>query len=1009
MNHSSVYLRKPWALFGVGLSLFAAQTAFSQPTSTTSSDTTKKDDMVSLEKVTVTGSFVPLSGTVQASPVVTIKADDIGASGATDVNHLLKQLTALFSGNGNLGTELNNGGTGESNIALRNLSTLVLLNGQRLINSPNSNGKLVDVNQIPTAMIDRVDVLKDGASTIYGSDAIGGVVNIILRKNYTGFEAGTRFGTDKGGDYRTREGYIMGGVSTDTGSITIAAQHFENTALGTLARPLTTLTPAEINARGFNVTSSVYSGTYPGRVGNDVLAGSTLIATGAPGFKASVTSPGMKSSPNDPAKTLADLEAAGIYIKINTTPAGIAAGGATALNTTLFDNPLIVNTKRDQFVASAEKQLYGKSLEVFSDFLFSDTVNGGAGLAPSPIAGVGPGGGNTLFIPANNPYNVFNVDFPGPLAARTRAIEFGKRSSVNETTMWRLLAGLRGEINDKYSWEATFNYSRASALQRILGGVNGANMNTAMVPLLDDSGNYVFNAAGKPLSMLTDSQGNNLPVYNYFALPGFNDKSTLDALSTTLYQNGVTTLRDIGFILRGAPFELPAGELKFAIGASTYKETIESSVDALFANGLALGYNPASTFAGGARRNKGAFIEFNVPVFSDKQNIPGLHQLDLTPGYRYEKLEPGGNASTPKVGLRWLPFDDQFAIRSTWAKGFIAPSIFDLFGPSAGNSPAYAIWVGDGRSGSGGSLGTMVTGQFGTANELSNPLRKAAHSTSYTFGVVYSPKQVKGLSVTIDYYNIKQDMVGGIDYTAVFADLNAKGSGSVYAGGFLFADNTRLTSTTPNQVTSTNVGSITIANNPAGDQKTDGLDFSVDYTFGTADFGRFSAGVNGTVLFNYRARATPDDPYNQYARVYTDQTNGLSQENGLLPGYLIKPYITNTYKSLSTSIFLNYIPTVIAPGSLFGGQDVVNNDTLDGKVAKIPSYFTADVSVSYTLPNFNHNWARNFVLTVGANNVFNKQPPYVPGDGNGSSENNTVKGAYDIVGRFIFAQIKKSF
>jgi iron complex outermembrane receptor protein len=960
-----------------------------------------------LERYEVTGSYLPVSASVTASPVLTIESAQIGQSGATDPLRLLRQLTPFFSGSNNQGTEANNGAAGESYVALRNLTTLVLINGQRIVGSPFQSGTIVDLNTIPTAMIDRIEILKDGASTVYGTDAVGGVVNVILKRDYNGFEIGGRLGRTTNGDFKTREAYVIGGASGAGYSLTVAAQHFENTPLLTTSRPLTTLTPSDIALNGFLPTSSVYSGTYPGRVGSDVLAGSTLIAVGAPGFNAAITSPGMKHSPSDPAKTLADLEATGTYIKVSSTPAGKAAGSATALNTTLFGNPVITNTKRNQFVGSGSKELAGKNLEVFGDFLFAQTTNGGSALAPSPIAGVGPAGANTLFIPANNPYNVFNVDFPGPLAARSRTIELGKRTSLNETNTWRIVLGLKGEINEKYSWEATYNYSRASLLQRIFGGANGANMNAAMVPLIEN-GEYVFNAAGKPLSTLNDSSGNPLPVYNFFALPGFNDPLTLNAIRTTLFQSGDTSLRNLAFILKGKPFELPAGDVSFALGAQTQSEDLSASVDALFANGLALGFNKADTFSGGSRSSKGAFLEVGVPITSAKQAIVGAHALDLTLADRYEKIQPGGNANSPKAGIRWQPIDDSFTIRATYADGFIAPSIVNLYGPAVGNSPAFQVLEGDGSAGAGGSLGKRVTIQ-GTASELSNPNLPSSKSKSYTAGVVWSPKPIKGLSFTLDYYHIAQDKVGTLDYTAIATDLNAKGSGSAFAKGFLFADGGSLTSAAANQVTSTNFGSITVTNDPAGDQWTDGLDIGIDYRFTTESFGRFDVGANANVLFNFKFRAAPTSPYLQYARNFTDDTNGAGSSNGLLPSYIVKPYISNVYGPVATSVFFSYVPKVTTTGSLFSDPTKPNSDRVDGKPYKIPSYFTVDLAISYTLPNFGKQWARNATLTVGANNLFGKKPPYVPVDGNPPGENNTVESQYDIIGRFLFVELKKQF
>ena len=1008
--------RKFRALLSLGTAGLLAVTTYGQSTATT----TKTDDKATtLEKFVVTGGYLPLSGAVAASPVISIDHNAIDLSGATDALQMVKQLTPLFAGNGNVGTELNNGGAGESNVALRNLSTLVLLNGRRIVNSPVSNGQAVDLNTIPTAMIERVEILKDGASTIYGSDAIGGVVNLILRKDFNGFEVNSRFGATGNGDYKTREVAVIAGVSLKGGSLTVAAQHFENTPLLTTDRPLTTMTPAMYTALGTapgGIPASM-SGSYPGRVASDIIAGSPL-AVGAPKYNASITTPPAKTNPNAAPQTLAQLEAAGIYIPVSSTPLGQSVGSATILNTTLYGNPLIVPTKRNQFVMNGTKELMGKSFEAFGDFMFSQTTNGGSGLAPSPIAGIGAGGGNSLFIPANNPYNLFGVGiglgavavpgFPQP-AVRTRLAELGNRSSKNETNTFRSILGFRGDINDNYSWEVAYNYSRGSAVQRILGGANGANMNQLMVPLLNSTGGYTYNAAGKPLSIYTDASGTNLPVYNPFALPGFNDPASIDAIRATLFQSSESSLRGIDFLLRGKPFALPAGDVAFALGAESRREDLSTAVDALFANGLALGYNPANTFSGGGRSNKAAFLETNIPVTSAKSEVVGFHQVDLTAAIRYEKISPGGEATTPKFGLRWRPIDDSIVIRSTWSKGFIAPSIYNLFGPSAGNSPSFTILEGTGGSGSGGSKTNTVTGQYGSAVELSNPGLAPSKSKSLTFGFVLSPKEIKGLSVSFDYYRITQDKVGAIDYTSVYADLNVKGSASKYAAGYVFADGSKITSTAPNQVNSTNAGTLTILKDFNGDLKTSGLDIGVDYLVTTDNYGRINVGANTNVLFDYKARSTSHDPYYQYARVFTDSTNGIGNSQGLLASYTLKPYINHTWRSLSTALAFTYLPGVSAPGTLFGDQSKTNAQRLDGKAYQIPSYFTTDLTVRYMLPNFGVELARNVSVTVGANNLFNKKPLYVPGGGNDSSENNTAKAAYDIIGRFMFVELKKSF
>jgi len=154
-----------------------------------------------MDRVQITGSLIPTADTVGVAPVETVDAERITLTGQQDILAVLRRYSTSFAGSGNAGQTENNGGFGEANVALRNLSTLILLDGRRLASSAFSNGAAVDVNTLPLAMIDRIEILKDGSSTIYGSDAVGGVVNIITKKNWNGFEVGTRYGFATGNGY----------------------------------------------------------------------------------------------------------------------------------------------------------------------------------------------------------------------------------------------------------------------------------------------------------------------------------------------------------------------------------------------------------------------------------------------------------------------------------------------------------------------------------------------------------------------------------------------------------------------------------------------------------------------------------------------------------------------------------------------------------------------------------------------------------------------------------------
>ena len=221
-----------------------------------------------LPPVLVTGSLIPTASTLDVAPLDVVSAEKIQTLGNSDILQTLKKITPSLSGSLNVGQEVNNGGFGESNIAIRNQPTLVLLNGRRLGNSSFSSGQFVDLNTIPMAAIDRVEVLKDGASALYGSEAIGGVVNIITKKNYTGTEIGGKFGSATGkGQFYQYEASIVSGLETDRASFVAAAQFFHQDPLKTTDRSTAGMDAAELDALGiYSGGQSFQSPSFDGEV-----------------------------------------------------------------------------------------------------------------------------------------------------------------------------------------------------------------------------------------------------------------------------------------------------------------------------------------------------------------------------------------------------------------------------------------------------------------------------------------------------------------------------------------------------------------------------------------------------------------------------------------------------------------------------------------------------------------------------------------------------------------------
>lgn len=965
----------------------------------------------------VTGSYLPDAATVNASPVVTLGRTAIEDSGATDPLRLLQSLTPYFSGNGNVGNEVNFEGFGESYVALRNLPTLVLVDGRRVADSPFTSTlspgtqPTVDLNTIPLAMVQRIDVLKDSASTVYGSDAVGGVINLILRKNYNGAEAGVRFGSDEHGGYRTKDAWFTAGVAKHGLSLTVGLDYFKSTNLPTTARPLAMLGPAGLVAHGQNpaVLAAYISSVYAGRNGAYLIAGSPL-AAGAPGYNPAFTSLPAKPGPTAAPESMSQLVADGYYLPINTTPRSRNAGGtASILNTARYGFSIVVPNERRQAYASLSQDILGRRLQAFGEFLFSKTTNGGSSLAPAPLAGVAA---SNLTIPADNPYNLFGVTIgvggvPNAPGVVTRLDEIGPRWSDNTVKTYRLVAGLRGAIGNRWTWETAFNVAQANGTEVLYGGANGAIMNQLLTPLLDSTGTqYVYDAQGRPLSVYVRN-GQHVPVYDFFGTAGVNAPATIDALRTNLHRTANVNQRGVDLRVSGKLFDLPTGTVSVAFGGETRRESTTSAADPIFNAGLALGYIPLSNVSGD-RSTSAAFAEVHIPLAQPANAVPLAYRADISAALRYEHISPGGDATMPKLGLHWLPFNDQFLIRATYSRGFVAPSIFALYGPAQGAVPTVAVPEGNGQTGPGGATGPIVSGQFfGRVVELGNPTLTPARSESYTFGAVYSPRRIRGLNLSADYYHIRQDKVGGFDFGYIVADLNAKGAASAYAPNFRFADGTQMTSNAPNQVTSTNAGALSVVYDPVGDLWTDGLDLGADYRRAVAGLGSFDVGADANVLFNFQARTNPRAPYLQYAREFTESINGRGNPQGVLPGYSLRAHLQHTLGRVHTSVEVSYLPAVNAPGTAFGAPAGTPNILrADLKPYTIPSYTTVDLAVACDLPDFGRSWARHLTLTVGANNLFNREAPFVPG---ASTEANTVESTYDIIGRFLFAEVRKEF
>ncbi len=877
-----------------------------------------------------------------------------------------------------------------------------MIDGQRVANSALSGAQAVDLNSIPLAMIESVEVLKDGASAIYGSDAIGGVINIKLKKDYNGVTISSRYGfpvegpKDHGSQYQVS---ILVGSSTDTARFTAGAQIYEQKPLLTKDREIGSQSAASLATQNIGAAPAYFSPSFPGKVqssGQIFLLASSPFAATLDGYNPTLSTPPVFTGQSF--NTVAAYNSYAIsHGYVDPTGHGLgpyvpAPGAGAILNTTDFGTTTVLEQDRRQFWATAEKDIFKDTLTLYSTFLYSDNSANGQ-LAPSPVPSLTT---YNTFVPANNPFNPFGIDLgQGGAAAprvRSRFVDFGNRTFVSLSDFFQWVGGLKGNFTPDYSYDLSYDYSQDRQEQQTRNAVNGALLNQAFIPI------GATDALGRPLSTLTDASGNNLPVYNIFGSSlrpgsGVNAPETLDALRATLFTWGQSELWSAQGVFRGTPFSLPAGKVAFAIGAGYNDESIQLQVDGLSSGNLAPGLNVAVPFARSMRTTAAGYAEVNIPVTSPDMKIPGLYALEINAAGRYQTFDPGGDAAIPKVGIRWQPIDDQFMIRGSYNQGFIAPSIFTLFGPAFASNPNVIV------QGQPGQVQTEVTG---------NPNLKASNSEQYGGGIVITPKNlVKNLTVSIDYYHVTEDHLAVSDPQSVANSLNALGSASPFAPGFTFQDGSHLTTTAPNQVTIDNWLNAAYPWEPAGALKTDGLDFSVNYVVPdetTRGFGKFSLTGTADYKLSYKYQQSPTLPFVEYKGTYTPF-------QGTIPEWSLNLSLAWEFHEFTFVVSANYLPEISDPGLLIGPYSqteqgfTINNTT---QPFHVPDYYTIDLQLSYEVGKGKlegRKWYDGSKFTVGCLNATDSKPPVI----SDAVEDNTDKNVYDILGQFVYFEISKKF
>jgi iron complex outermembrane receptor protein len=467
---------------------------------------------------------------------------------------------------------------------------------------------------------------------------------------------------------------------------------------------------------------------------------------------------------------------------------------------------------------------------------------------------------------------------------------------------------------------------------------------------------------------------------NLFAIkqaPGAVDASGIVGTATGTF---VSTLSNYDFKVHGKVFDLPAGSFDIAAGGEVRQEALSAVADPLSVISPvtgALGWNGATTltpFQVG-RTVKSVFAEARLPIFKD---APGAHLLEVTAAVRSESYSDTAGPTVPKVSLRYLPWNDEFALRGTYSKSFSAPTLFQLFGPSGvGFSPSLSF-----PAFGGGQVTNVQTNQTTGANPGLNPAR----SENHTLGFVYSPKAVKGLSVSVDYWNIRQSqLISSLGAQTIVSDVELNGPASPYAQFVHFNAFTGAPVTAKGQMSATDPSSIYVTNllvNLAS-VKQDGFDVTAKYVYNNDAVGRFEFATNLGIYNHYTTVSIPNTP--------AEEDVGFSSAlSGTIPRWSTYTSVDFTRGSYHAFLGERYVPSVV--------------DNVDG--ARIGAWYTTDLAADYTFGS-TVRYLAGAKLTLGINNVFNKMPPTDP-TLYGSLSNADI-GTYNPIGRFFYVDLKFKF
>jgi iron complex outermembrane recepter protein len=802
-------------------------------------------------RVDVTGTSIRRVEGEGALPVQIITRTDIERSGAVTAFDLLQQVSANNS-IGSLGPANGEGLAtyGAVNASLRGLGgarTLVLINGKRLANFA-GDGTAVNLTSIPFSAVERVEILKDGASAIYGSDAIAGVINFILRQDFTGVQATAYYGnsTRSAGNPYVWQGTATlgyGDLTKDKYNIFVSLDYQQSNSLNAKDRGFSA--SSINNSIGLDQTSG---NTFPANTGTPVNLGR---ANGQP-------LPGANTGTHNPnfpncAPSVIDPNFPGDRCRYD--PA----------TTALTDLPKI--KQASAYLAGTWQ--FANDWQAYFNASYSETKTQVV-IQPSPISdqfalpAVNPvfnqfNGWTQFLLPASSPYYptelATRLGVNGqPINVRYRAVENGNRDYTDTTPYWQGIVGAKGT---KWGWDfdGWFNYNESKVTEHLNGGMA---LYTRLLPLLW-TGNV-----------------------NPFGPSSPEIQAALQATNTN-EDSLVATLKTYGVNFKGSAdiAKLPAGPMALALGVQAGRDEFDFQPSENYRIGDIAHYGGDVQPVNQSRDVWAAYAELNIPI---------IKGLEGNVAVRYDHYSDAGSTTNPKVSLRWQP-TRELLLRAAWGTGFRAPSLPDLHNPQTlGVGPVVSDPLRCPTTESSIDCDTQFASTFGGSTDLT-----PEKSNQTTAGFVWEP--VSGISLGADAFwlTIKnQILVDGIGEAFILA--NQQQFGYLITRGPVQAEFPNL----PGPIT--NIDQINLN---LGKISVQGVDLNAVVNFPPATFGNFKFAINGTYYWKFDVQ-TPDGSWAPLVANGANSPLFTGSTSGVIPRWKDYAALTWTYGPWTATLANTY-------------------------------------------------------------------------------------------------------